>query len=134
MSPRTIYLLAVTVSIACAPAATTSGTPASATPGIRRDLNVITEDEITASMGSSVYDVVSKLRPNFLKTRGRTSMNASGSGYASVFLDGQPYGDLNTLRNINASQAHEIRYYSATEAATKFGMQNGAGVIDVRTK
>lgn len=35
---------------------------------------------------------------------------------------------------MNASQVHEIHFYTGTEAVTKFGMQNGAGVIAVRTK
>lgn len=136
MSPRSLYLLAVVTSIACAPASSTtaSNTPGPVTGAAHRDMNVITEDEIAASSGSNAYEIVSRLRPNFLKTRGRTTIYASPTDYASVYVDSQPYGDITSLRNIIASQVHEIRYYSASDAVTRYGMQTGQGVIDVRTK
>jgi hypothetical protein len=136
MSPRSLYLLAVVASIACTPASTTSAssTPGPVTGAAHRDMNLITEDEIAASSGSNAYDVVSRLRPNFLKTRGRNTIYASPNDYASVYVDDQSFGDINSLRNIVANQVHEIRYYSASDAVTRFGTQTGQGVIDVKTK
>jgi hypothetical protein len=126
MSAKSIYLLAVVASIACAPAATTTG-------GVHREANLITQDEISASTGSTAYDVVSKLRPNFLMARGTGSMYTAND-YAKVYLDGQSYGTLSSLRSIVLSQVREVRFYPGTEAVTKFGTDAGGGVIDVRTK
>lgn len=77
MSPKTIYLVAVIASIACAPPSTTSGS--------HHEMNIITEDEMTSSAGENVYDVVSKLRPNFLKTRGLSSLSSPNSNYPNVY-------------------------------------------------
>jgi hypothetical protein len=126
MSAKSIYVLAAVASIACAPAATTTG-------GVHREANLITQDEISASTGSTAYDVVSKLRPNFLMSHGTGSMYTTND-YAKVYMDGQNYGSLSSLRSIVLSQVREIRFYPGTEAVTKFGTDAGGGVIDVRTK
>jgi hypothetical protein len=55
--------------------------------------------------------------------------------YATVFVDGQLYGDLNTLRNLQAYHVADIRYYDITQAGARYGIRGGSsGVIDVRTK
>jgi hypothetical protein len=125
---KSFSILLVTLAMACAPAASTTST------GVKRQANVITQPEVQASLESNAYDVINKLRPMFLKTRGRTSIQGQNQEYASVFLDDQYYGDLNTLKSIAAMQVQEIRYYPGTEVAMKFGMQYGAGVIAVKTR
>ncbi|HJQ10251.1 MAG TPA: hypothetical protein VJ840_04400 [Gemmatimonadaceae bacterium] len=102
----------------------------------RRDYNVITQSEITSQNGTNAWDVVSHLRPNYLKTRGRTSIQNQtvASEYASVFVDSQFYGDLNSLRTIATINIKEIRYLPANEAVTRYGMQYGNGVIEVVTR
>jgi hypothetical protein len=127
MGTKSYHVLALVAAIACASAGTSS-------PGSVRNTNVITEQEIAASHESNAYDIISVLRPTYLKTRGHNTIHAAGSDFATVFMDGQQYGDLTSLRNIPAAQIHEIRYYSATDASNKFGMQAGGGAIDVRTK
>ena len=126
MTGRPFFVLTLAAGLACA----SSGTSGTA----RRDPNLITEQEIAASTESNVFDVVNRLRPMFLKTRGRSTINAGGSEYASVFLDGQYYGELGSLRNIVASQIHEIRYLNGPDAVSKYGMRYGSGAVDVRSK
>ncbi|HET9636298.1 MAG TPA: hypothetical protein VFP26_10245 [Gemmatimonadaceae bacterium] len=102
-----------------------------------KDYNVITQDEITAQNGVNAYDVISHLRPQYLKTRGRTTIQSQptvSSEYASVFLDSQYFGDLNSLRNIASINIKEIRYLPANESVTRYGMQYGNGVIEIRTR
>jgi hypothetical protein len=127
MTGRPFFVLTLAAALACASSGT-AGTP------VRREPNLITEQEIAASNESNVYDVVNRLRPMFLKTRGRSTINAGGSEYASVFLDGQFYGELGSMRNIVASQIQEIRYLSGPDAVSKYGMRYGSGAVDVRTK
>ena len=126
MFARRFSLFALALSTACASAAT-PGTHA-------RDTNVISENEIAASHESNAFEVIRSLRPMYLKTRGHSSINGTGSDYATVFVDGQQYGDLSTLRNIVSSQIREIRYYGSADATTKFGMQAAGGAIEIRTK
>ena len=121
------YAVAFAALTACASAGSSNG-------AVHRDSNLITQDEIAASMESNAYDAVSRLRPLFLRTRGRTSINNQGDEHATVFVDGQRYGDLNSLKNIVANQVRAIRYYSGPEAVTKFGMDYGSGAIEVITR
>ena len=65
-------------------------------------------------------------RPFFVLTR--------GSEYASVFLDGQYFGELATMRNLVATQIHEIRHLSGPDAVSRYGMRYGSGAVDVRSK
>lgn len=127
MTGRPFFVLALAAAVACA----SSGTTGTA---VHRDPNLITEQEIAASAESNVYDVVSRLRPMFLKTRGRSTISSGGSEYASVFLDGQYFGELSSLRNIVATQIHEIRYLSGPDAVSRYGMRYGSGAVDVRSK
>ncbi|MDQ6690930.1 MAG: hypothetical protein M3Z18_10510 [Gemmatimonadota bacterium] len=127
MSVRSVFLFALAASIACASATTTAG-------GVRHDSNVITEQEISASAGSNAFEVVSRLRPSFLKSRGKSTVSSSASEFATVYMDGQQLGGISTLRNIVASQVKQIRYYNLSDATTRFGMQNGSGVIEVTTR
>lgn len=126
MSIKAFYVLVLAVVISCASGGGTSYT--------RRDSSLITEQELSVAQESNAYDLVSKLRPNFLKTRGRSSINAATEDRAVVFLDGQFYGDLTALRNLVPGLIREIRYIPGTDAVVRYGMQYGNGIIDVRSK
>ncbi len=102
-----------------------------------RDYNIITQEEIVAQNGTNAYEVITHLRPQYLKTRGRTTIQGTptvASEYAAVFMDNQFFGDLNSLQNIPAINIKEIRYLPVNEAVTRYGMQYGNGVIEIRTK
>lgn len=131
---RTILLVgALATSFACATAGTTAtdGTTATA---VRHDPNLISGEELATSNGANAYEVISRLRPSFLRSRGTTTVMTTGSDYAAVYLDSQKYGDLSSLRSIPTSQIKEIRYYSGSEAIGRFGSMLGGGVIQVISK
>lgn len=99
------------------------------------DPRLITPEEVEATRSQNAYEVVQKLRPNFLSYRGETSFNSSNSQpYPTVYLDGQQFGPISSLRNIPASQISTIRLYRSGEATTKFGTGNMGGVIAVTTR
>ena len=130
---RSILIVgALATSIACA----TAGTSASDTSasGVRRDPNLISEQEVATSNGANAFEVISRTRPAFLRQRGQTTITQGGSMYATVYVNSQQYGDATSLRGISVDQIREIRYYSASEAVTRFGSQNGTGVIQIITK
>ena len=137
MSLKHLYLVAVAAIMACAPASGTSGT--SPTSVVPRRGNLLTADEIVAAHAdvTTAYDAVARLRPNWLAAHGVTSGidNGAGTEFALVFVDGQRYGDLNSLRGIPAYHVGDIRYYDVTQAGARFGIRGGAsGVIEVTTK
>jgi hypothetical protein len=99
------------------------------------DPQLITEDEIEASRAPTAFEVIQKLRANFLSYRGETSFDRSKSQpYPTVYVDGQAYGPIGSLRNISATQIATIRLYRSWEATTKFGTGNMGGVIAITTR
>ena len=130
MSVNRLYLIAVAAVIGCASAGNTSDTPRA------RGSGILTAEEIVAAHAdnNTVYDALVRLRPNWLAAHGATSLQ-SGTEYAVVWVDGQQYGSLNSLRNLPAYQVADIQYYDVTQAGARFGLRaGGGGVIEVRQK
>jgi len=134
MSVKHLCLIAVAAILGCAPATGTSGT--SGTPPVPRRGTLLTAEEILAAHAdvATAYDAISRLRPNWLAARGAT-FDPPSSEFPVVFVNGRLYGELNSLRNIDASHVADVRYYSSAEAGSIFGLQGGlSGVIEVRMK
>lgn len=91
--------------------------------------NVITQEEIDASGAQNVYDVIARLRGNYLSDRGAISIKSNVHSRAIVFLNDQEYGIPETMRNISPNRIAEIRYYPGTDAVARYGAQYGGGVI-----
>jgi hypothetical protein len=123
---RAFYLFALATFMGCA----------SVAPSDRTNSHILTQDEIVkAGVGGSAWDVISRLRPGFLVSRGATLSNGVASTqYPNVYLDGIAYGNINTLRNLDAMQIAEVRLFQAWEAQTKFGLGNNGGVIAITTR
>ncbi len=104
-------------------------------PGEVYNSQVITEDEIVASRGANAYEVIHRLRSNFLTNRGETSLNRTQSNpYPTVYLDDQEFGPITTLSSIPAAQITMIRLYRVSEANAKYGSHNLSGVISIYTR
>lgn len=104
-------------------------------PGEIYSSQVITEDEIAASHASNAFEVIHKLRANFLTNRGQTGINRTAANtYPTVYLDDQEFGSISTLASIPAAQIAMIRLYRVSEANAKYGTRNLTGVIAITTK
>ncbi len=125
MLVKHLYLMAVAAAIGCASAGATSGQTA-----VPRRGAVLTAEEIAAAHAdnATAYDAIARLRPNWLAARGAMA-------YAKVFVDGQQYGALDSLRSISASHVNGMRYYDVTQSNARFGVQGGgAGAIEFTMK
>jgi hypothetical protein len=132
MSINRLYLLAVAAVMACA-STSTSDSPSTGKP---RGSGPLTAEELAAAHAdiTTAYDAVARLRPNWLVSHGTTSL-VPGSEFAVVFVDGQQYGTLDSLRQIQAYQVGDIRYYDVTQAGARFGLRaGGGGAIEVKMK
>jgi hypothetical protein len=134
-------VLMAAVLIAVSSGCSSSGSSSSATGAPRapsRQQDVITAAEIAerAADASNALQVVQKLRPQMLTTRGRFSPADSSDAGARprVVVDGVAIGQVENLVNVNAISVMEIRYISATDATTRFGTGYVGGVILVTTK
>jgi hypothetical protein len=129
MSVKHLYLAAVATLIGCA---TTAANPSTRTSGSA----VLTAVEISEKHAdvNTAYDAVARLRPNWLAPHGPSSSTSAGTT-AAVFVDDQPYGTTQSLRNIPAYQIASMQYYDVTQAGGKFGIRaGGTGAIEVRLK
>jgi hypothetical protein len=127
MPARIVFAFAVAALLGCASSPSSTGAP--------RNRALLTAEEITEAHVTNAFDAVEQLRPLWLRSHGKTSINSPGAaGYANVYVDGQRYGDLSTLRNLAVLQIAEIRYYNGPEGSARFGLQNTSGVIEVRMK
>lgn len=132
MSIKHLYLMAVAVTIGCAAGSGTPGTPATPRKG-----SLLTAYEIATAKADvgTAYDAIARLRSTWLAPRGATSFNTAGTDFPVVFVDGQLYGDLSSLRNIQAYHVAEVRYYNSSEAGAAFGLRGGtSGVIEIKSK
>lgn len=106
----------------------------------KRNPNVISLEEIEGvrDKAESAMAIVRWLRPQFLRARGVSSFGNARDGrvvpYAKVVVDGVPRGELRTLEQIPAMTVKEIRYISATDAATQYGTDFDGGAILVTTR
>ena len=130
---RTTLLVASLVALAqsaCAPRARSS------TAEQRFDRSLLTREELATRRTDNMYIVISALRPNWIVT----PMGASGVGSTAataavrVFLDGREYGGVEVLRSMGAETVETARYYSTTQAQSKFGFRVESPVIELVTR
>jgi outer membrane cobalamin receptor len=93
--------------------------------------NVITQEQIDATEANNIYEVIARLRGNFLNDRGHVSLQSNKHSRAVVFLNDQEYGIPETMRNIPLGRVSEIRFFPGTDALARFGAQYGGGVIQL---
>jgi hypothetical protein len=133
-------LVVALVTAGCA--STSGGSSSGTTPQRRGNSTLITESEIASANLETIYDVIERLRPNMLRTRGQVGrLSGASEGDAGaqnsrirVYLNGSSVGDLTMLRSIQASSIREVQYLSATDATTRFGTGHDAGAILLTSK
>jgi len=96
-----------------------------------RNSNLIDRGEVEASTAIDAYALVQQARPIWLHQRGAISLRDPTSGVVQVYLDGQQYGDVNRLREINTQDVRELRFLGAGEAQMRYGVGHAGGVIEV---
>ncbi|MGH7460298.1 MAG: hypothetical protein ACREMA_04630 [Longimicrobiales bacterium] len=128
----TIAILGLVLVSACSSAATKSSTAAAAAPRGSRDL--ITRTQIDQMSVQDAYEIVSRMRPEYLREqRGPSSVNR-GAVLAVVYIDGVRRGGPEALRGLRPGEVEEIRFMSATDATTRYGTDHAAGVIEIKSR
>ena len=117
-APLLLLLLALA---ACAGAAGTSAVGAA---------NLVGPDQLREldSEGLTVYQVLSRLRPTWLRSRGQTSIRG-GPDIPRAVIDGVPYDDLAELARVNAREVESIEFVSSGDATTLYGTGYAGGAI-----
>ena len=116
-----LFLLTI-IAGACSTSSGGSGEP-------RRDRNRLTVEELVPVESFTAWDAVQRLRPMWLRPGGIRNSANPGGHYPQVFVDGSPYGSLDSLRRFRISDIEEMRYINATDATIRYGGQFQGGVI-----
>ena len=98
-----------------------------------RERNVISAEEIATLTVMDAYEVVEKLRPEFLRARGVGSLRSRQPDLPVVYVDGVRVGGLNELRRVPRTLLAEIGYLHAADATTRYGIDHVGGAILVLT-
>ena len=98
------------------------------------DPELITSDELAQAKGSTVYNAVQELRPNWvMRTRPNPALPRQTP--VIVYVDGQRLGaGIDALRTIPISTAVSVQFFSPTSAEGRFGPGHSLGAIEVITK
>ncbi|MEO5903375.1 MAG: hypothetical protein ABIQ55_05120 [Gemmatimonadaceae bacterium] len=127
---RLYALVAIFLALGCgsAPMPVVVGAPG------HRDMLFEAEIQTNRVPGMTVYDLVSHLRPEYLRSRGANSLRDLTPPTAIVYVDNSKYGSLDTLRSMSADNVLQIQYFTANDAATRFGMDHAGGAILITTR
>lgn len=128
------------------------GTAACASTGdatSRSSRNEITRTAIDAAPGArTAMELVSRLRPQWLRSRGSGTFNRTAEEGIIVYVDGLRTGYLpvtqssgggrsagpNPLEGITADRVERLLYYTASDATQRFGTGHAYGAIEVITR
>lgn len=125
--PWLVGLVVVLAATGC-----TFGGGSAAAPG--RSSDRITLEEIEASGVPTAWELVSRLRPNWLRGRGSPDLRGSSPVLPVVYVAGVRQGGIETLRGILRSGVREMRYLDAITATTRWGEGHAGGVIEVQLR
>jgi hypothetical protein len=103
---------------------------------VRYDPDRIFADEVAAraSDAKTAYDIVKRLRPQFLRQRGSGSIRNYTPVPVRVFVDGILQSrDVSALDEIMAHSVVEIAYLNGSDATTRYGTGYENGAILVTT-
>lgn len=104
-----------------------------ASPQVRRNPNVITQQELEQSGETNLHSAIARLRPAFLSTRGVSTVSGGDQG-VMVYVDGTKYGDVSSLDNLQVDDVKQIEFLNSGEATQRFGTGNTHGVILITRK
>jgi hypothetical protein len=104
-----------------------------ATSSPRGSGSLITRAELEPLESFTAYDAIARLRPNWLQTRGPTSL-ADGPTLPRVHINQSPSGSMDELRSMSTIEVESMEFLSPADATTLYGTGYPGGVILVRTR
>ena len=108
-----------------------------ATAGTSHQTDLITAAEISTSGTTNAWDLINRLRPNWLKQQAVGSIGGGArTQVVAVYVDGHRFGDISTLRSISSSTIRSAQWLDAARAATvlnEVGSDPIAGAIVIKT-
>jgi hypothetical protein len=132
------FALGALLVVACAHPATTNDPNGPAPAAASHDRALLVGDELHSSGDQYLYDVVRRLRPDWLRTHGSTSLATGMSGNTDgdpvhVYVGVIRMGGPEILTRLPTNNVDSLKFFSAAQAQARFGPGNVNGVIQVIT-
>ena len=123
MCAKTVVLICLTLGmLAC------SASKGTNRAGYSRDL--ITKIDIDESTAKNAYELISSLRPHWLRGRGTKSLKYQAqASYPVIYVNETQYGDIDSLSRLSLHNISEIRYLNPGDATFRFGLDHAGGAI-----
>lgn len=118
--------------LAAAPACASGRADTERAESPRARFDIITAEEIERGQWSSALDMVSTLRPQWLRTRGTDSFGQPGE--VRAYFDGTRLRELATLRELPATGIVRVEYVAPIAASARWGLDHGNGAILIFTR
>lgn len=134
---RRIFVLAIAgATLACASGGASNTGGSDTEP--KHDRTVITAADMQQLPVSNLLEVVQRLHPEWLMTRTSASISSPATrGVPSpdlaiqLYIDTQHAGTVDMLRQLTVGSAASLKFYSAPDAQSRFGLGNVNGAIQV---
>ena len=130
MTRPSIVLLALALATASA-ACSSSGTTSDGAARANRNRNLITAADLADVTQPNVFDAIRRLRPAWLRVRGRGIVTIEQQSTIRVYIDEVLRGSTRLLGRIRPSQVQEIRYLEPNVAEIRYGASHRDGAIRV---
>ena len=91
----------------------------------------LTQTELGTTNANNLYDALVKLRPEWLSSRGATSVTDATPTGVDVYMDGTFLGKADYLRDVRLMDVRKVTYWNAGQASARFGMGHPRGVHEI---
>ena len=99
------------------------------------DSDIITREEIEESTAATAYDLVLNLRPQWLRTRGISTLaQAAGEEDIIVYMNNARLGFRDAMRQVPLGAVQYLQFFSAREATHRWGAGHLHGAILISTQ
>jgi len=149
-SLRLVPQLAITALVfpiiaACASGGAGGGQPSPARPGAtasgetaRSTAYILIADDLRKTDAQNLGDAIQRLRPEWLRRGSARAANSAGTMHSAaeplvVWIDNNRAGGIEILAQMQISNVSSVRYFSPSEAESRFGTGNSSGAIQIIT-
>lgn len=126
---RALFLITLTTTAGAACAGATQQATSE-----RSSRNQLSREQLASANATNLYDAINKVRPEWLSSRGPTSVTNSTPTSVDVYMNGSMLGRAEALKEIGVLDVSEVRYWDAASASARFGMGHPRGVIEITRK
>ena len=123
------------IAIASALILTLSACASAPTQGGRGNRNFITLDEIQKARAPGWYawDLISALRPHFLKSQSAVTLTDRDPVFPDVYVDDLYHGEIESLKSLRLDTVKGVQLLSPFDAKTRFAKDMLGGAILIYT-